>query len=331
MIQRRWRAAGASLAAIALILSGGVAGAQEASNQSANGYRISPIRSELTIEKGKRETLQVSVENPTQSPAQVKAVVNNFVAGDDEGGVPRLLLDNEAEQPKNDFRSLIASELGELSLGAGERKSVDVEIAVPEDASAGGYYGAIRFLPATSADESTVGLVASVGSIVLVTVPGDLTEKVSLEQMSAAQEANPDEFKAKSFITSGPVYSQVRLKNTGDIHVKPFGRVEVKNMFGKVVASYELNGTDPRSNILPGTIRAFNDKLEEQKWLGRYTITANIGYSQGSGDIISAQTSFWYIPKWAAIVLVVLLVAIVAGVYLLVRRMNGRSRHSSKR
>lgn len=290
--------------------------------QTANGFRISPVRSEYTIEKGKSETAQLTLENPSDVATTAQAVVNDFVASDKEDGEPRLVLDENAEAPKNSFKSLVQP-VADVELGPREKKDITVILKVPSDASAGGYYGAIRFIPSGgSSGSGNVGLTASVGTIMLVTVPGDLNEQLNLVQLSAAQEGT-----AKSFITSGGLEVLTRLQNTGDIHVKPFGKIQVKNIFGKVVEEHEFNsagsGADARANVLPGSTRKFINKLEK-KYLGRYTIEANIGYSSSGGDIISSKATFWYMPIWAILVAIAVVVLIIAGIYFLIRKLMNR-------
>ena len=59
-------------------LGWGVAVAQapnDAQQQSGNGFRISPVRSEYTIEKGKSETLTITIENTTDIPTTAVGVV----------------------------------------------------------------------------------------------------------------------------------------------------------------------------------------------------------------------------------------------------------------
>jgi hypothetical protein len=295
-------------------------------NGAANGFRISPVRSELTIQKGKSQSITITVENPTGVSTVVRAVVNDFVASDDESGTPRLILDENAPKPKNDFEGLV-NKIPDVELGPQQKKDIAVKISVPANANAGGYYGAIRFVPAnTNVQQLNVGLTASVGTIVLVTVPGDLKESVNLLEIAASQNG-----KAKGFITSGDVGVITRLKNEGDIHVKPFGRVQVKSMFGKTVASYEFNSTDPRSNLLPDSVRRFDNELPKgTKWFGRYTIEANLGYSQGSGNLIIAKATFWYIPTWALYALGGLLLAIIVGAYLLYRKFSAKGPRKDK-
>ena len=300
--------------------------AQPAGQQtvSGNGFRVSPVTSEFVIESGQSEVFTITVENPTESPITAVPVVNDFVPGENEDGEALPILDIDATPPRNSFRSLVSS-IDEIELGPRERKDIDVVISVPEDANAGGYYGIVRFEPKNLNDVGNVTLAASVGSIALVRVPGDLTERMDLEQLSAAQGDS-----LKSFFTGGDVSVLVRLKNSGDIHLQPFGRVNVKNMFGDTVASYELNDTNPRAFILPDTIRRFQDDLDNENWFGRYTIEANLGYSQG-GDVLSAETTFWYIPVWALIAFFVGLGAIALGIIALVNRRGNKKRSKKSR
>jgi hypothetical protein len=316
--------------AFALLAAFVVAPVLAQTQQSGNGFRISPVRSELTIEKGKSETLTLTLENPADAPTTARPVVNDFVASDKEDGEPRLILDDTAEAPKNSFKALVQP-LQDVKLGAREKKEITVAIKVPENANAGGYYGAVRFVPLSQeSGPGNVGLTASVGTIVLVRVPGDLIERLDLLELTAGQNG-----KAKSFITSGDVSVITRLKNEGDIHVKPFGKLVVKNMFGKVVYEGEFNAgdtEDSRANVLPGSTRKFENAIGKKSLLGRYTIEANLGFSQGSGDLISAKTSFWYLPVWALVVLLLIVVALVGGGYVLYRKFTlGKPRHGVKK
>lgn len=306
------------------VLGVSAVGAQSNGNQAANGFKVSPVRSELIIDKGKSSTITVTIENPTAIPTNAQAVVNDFVSSDDESGTPRLILDDAAKSPKNSFKSLVAP-IDSVSLAPKEKKDIQVKISVPQDANSGGYYGAVRFVPVIDGQTSNVGLTASVGTIVLVTVPGDLKESAELVQLSAEQNK-----KATGFITSGNVSVLTRIKNTGDIHIKPFGRVEVKNTFGKSVESFEINNTEPRANILPDSTRRFDNELKNKNWFGRYTIEANLGYSQGSGSLISAKSVFWYIPMWAIYVFIGLVVSLAVGIYILVRRSKNKKRSHRK-
>lgn len=297
---------------------------------SGNGFRISPVRSEFTIEKGKSEVLTITLENPSDGAILAKPIVNDFVASNDESGEPRLILDEDTPPPKNSFKKLVSG-LEDINLAPREKKNIDVTVAVPEDANAGGYYGAVRYVPQLSnnTEQTNVGLTASVGTIVLVRVPGNLTERLDLVQISAATKSGEgkDPYRTKSFFTSGDVSVITRLKNSGDIHLQPFGKVIVKNMFGSKVHEYEFNNVEPRANVLPDSIRKFGNDLPKMRWFGRYTIEANFGYGDGGGGLITARASFWYIPTLALFAIIILVLGIVGLVYWMIRKQKARKQH----
>lgn len=305
------------------------AGAQAPTTLPSNGFRISPVRSELTIEKGKNTTLTITLENPSEATTTGHAIVNDFVAADDETGEPRLILDENSPLPKNDFKKLV-SQIPDVTLGPRQKKDIVVSVSVPADANSGGYYGAIRFVPTQLVNDKNVGLTASVGTIVLVRVPGNLTERLDLVQISAASKSKKngaDVYTAKRFFTGGDVALLTRLKNSGDIHLQPFGKILLKDTFGKTVQDIEFNNTDPRANILPDSVRKFTNDLNKRRWFGRYTIEANLGYSQGGGDLISTRATFWYIPTIAIWAMLGGVVAIVGFIYWLIRKNKARKQH----
>ena len=313
-----------SLTAVLSLVALGVAGvsAQTSGNKVANGFQISPVRSEFTIEKGKSQVLTITIQNPTDVSTTAKAVVNNFIASDDQSGEPRLILDEKSPQPKNNFKSLVRN-IPNVPLGPKEKKDVNVTISVPENASAGGYYGAIRWVPGSASQSGNVGLTASVGTIVLVTVPGNLNEQLDLQQLATAQNG-----KNMVFFRNGQVDVVTVLKNSGDIHVKPFGKITVKKTFGKQVASVEFNNTDPRANVLPDSTRKFVTTLpKEVEKFGRYTVEINLGYSQGSGQLISSKTTFWYVPPMYLLIFVAIIVLIVAAIFWIVRKSRAKRHH----
>ncbi|MGH7236997.1 MAG: WxL protein peptidoglycan domain-containing protein [Candidatus Saccharimonadales bacterium] len=289
------------------------------SSSQANGFVISPVRSEITVNKGQSQTVQLSVENPTNVATTVKAVVNDFVASNDESGSPRLILDSKTPRPANNFQSLVSA-IPNIQLAPQQKQYINVTIAVPPGANSGGYYGAIRFVPANLNQKFNVGLTASAGSLFLITVPGNLTEKADLVQLSAANsKANPT-----SFLTSGNVSVLTRIQNVGNIHVQPFGRIDVTDMFGHQVQSFEFNAA--AGNILPGSTRQFVNKLKSQHWFGRYKISANLAYQQGNGNLINASATFYYFPVWFLIVVVVAILIIIALIYRLATRRTARSK-----
>ncbi len=303
--------------------TGGVFAQSSNSSPKANGFRISPIRTELTIEKGTSQTATVNIENPSPLPLKAKAVINDFEASKSEDGQPLLLL-NGAFASNHSLKKLIADP-PEIDLAPNERKEIKILISIPANAASGGYYGAVRFLPAETVTGGNVSLAASVGSLFLVNVPGNIREHLELLSFGGASGGS-----IKKVITGGQVSIVTRFKNDGDTHEKPFGKIQVKNASGKVVAEEEINNTEPQSNILPGSIRKFETSLKNKKWLGHYTVTAGFSYTPSSSELINAKASFWYIPVWMLIGFVVMLIALFTTGYVLYRKMQSKRHRKSR-
>jgi hypothetical protein len=293
---------------------------------SGSGLSISPTRTELSISPGGANTVKINLRNVSGTDIVAKATVNDFES-DDETGEPRLLPESDKQNPAS-IRRFIQN-LSDVELKKDEKKDIELEVQVPNDTPPGAYYGAIRYTAVPvgqRTDPGQVALTASVGTLVLIEVPGDITEQIQILSIRALREG-----KAGSFFFNQPNEAAVRIKNTGNSFSKPFGRVSVTQSGGKEVYSYELNDTDPKSNILPNSNRTFKDKLENIKTPGRYSITANISHGKG-GEVLTQRVSFWYVPVWLAAVLGAVLLAVLVGAYGLYRtRFRGRSRGAKKR
>lgn len=292
-----------------------------AQDTSGSGLSISPTRTELKIEKGGSDKIEINVRNVTRGAIVAKPFISDFES-DDATGEPRLYAD--AEKRNSASINSFVSGLQDVALEPGEDKNVVYDVNIPQDAASGGYYGAVTFraVPANQAgpESGEVALTANVASLVLIEVPGDITEQIQVNSVKAVKDD-----KAGSFFTTAPNKVAISVKNNGNSFSKPFGTISITNMSGKQVYSYELNNSTPRGNILPKTTRTFTDELKNVSKPGRYTITANISHGTG-GEVITQKISFWYLPVWLIITLLVLVAAIVAGIFYLYRKQFGKKR-----
>jgi hypothetical protein len=317
-----------AIAIVGLVLfAGGVSdvSAQNANKPEAgNGLKIAPVRTDLTIEKGSSRPVTLSVENITASPVTVRGVVNDFVPSADESGEPRIILDEKQSAPGNSFKTLVSPILG-LTLQPNERREIRVSIAVPAKAASGGYYGAIRFAPGGGENDKNVALTASVGTIFLVRVPGNITEKLSVEGFQVSHGG-----KSGSLFNSGPVTIVTRFRNFGNIHVQPFGKIYVKDMKGKTIADIEINNAQPRGSVLPASIRKFENPVPEKSLFGRYVAEGNFGYGT-NGELITAKKTFYVIPYKLIGAILAILAFLIFILPRLIRKYNENIIKQSKR
>lgn len=319
-----WRPVGCFLIALILFVTSLVSSAGAASS-GGNGLRVSPVRQDLTIYPGKSEKVTVSVTNVTTATAELQTIINDFVANPNESGNPAIILNPNQYAPGEHSLKRVTSTGGNFTLRPGENKLISVMINIPPNAPGGGRYGAIRFAPASNVNgpNQTVSLAGSVGSLVLVKVPGDIKEQLSIASFEARVNDRPSSF----FLKKKDIDAVVRFQNQGNIQVEPFGKILLKNRSGKVLGAYELNGTPPRGNVLPDSIRKFTVPLGDKVGsFGMYKLEGNFGYGT-SGQLLSASTTFYVIPLWMIITfiaIVLLLAFLVFGLPRIVKAYNQR-------
>lgn len=278
-----------------------------AQQKPGSGLSIQPTLSPFTLKPGQGTNLTITLKNITSNDITAQASVKDFKADDNLTGTPQILPDSNEPSPHSIKK--FVSGLKDLSLKPSEQKQVPLTINVPGDSPPGAYYGVIVYkaIPTgTNAPKSgEVALSASVGSIVLITVPGNIHDQIQLTGIHI--------YKGDSegvFFANKPTNAGIEIKNLGNGFAQPFGNVVLQNIFGKQVYSYQLNNTNPRGSILPDSSRIFKQPLKGIKTPGRYTLIANVSSTNGS-DVIVLKKTFWYIPIWLIAVVIAVIVAIV--------------------
>ena len=216
--------------------------------------------------------------------------------------------------------------LSDFTIPAKSAKEITVTITVPKTAQAGGYYGAIRFAPASPAGSKSVNLNASVASLILMTVPGPTTEKVTMTNFDIQQKGET----ASNFRSPDNLSVLLRFKNEGNIQEGPFGQVYVKKG-DKVVYTYSFNQQTPKEVVLPDSARKWSVPLKNIEKFGKYKIGGSFSYG-ASGQAIEIEKTIWIVPTAyiiGAIVAVVLLVLMIVGLIMLIK--SRKSRKSSHR
>lgn len=314
--QKNYRALSILFVALPISFASNFLGITSAAGSTANGFSISPLVSYITVDKGQTTSFSINVGNPTGATLTAAPQADDFVAAG-ESGAAALIVSPKTPKPANDFSSLVSG-LSNLTIPPGGQQTLNFTISVPRDANSGGYYGAIRFVPVfSSTNKGVVGLTASVGSLVLLTVPGNLIERLSLIQLSAAQNGQ-----ANGLFVHGNLSVLMRLENEGNIYAQPYGTVQVSNMDRHIINVQQFNNTSPRESILEGSTRKFTLGLPKYHWLGRYTITASISYGNSQSNLIVAKANFWYLPTWFIITAVVAIAIIIFLIYWITKKIK---------
>ncbi len=318
----RVRLALVSAGAIILVFLGSVP--TQAASSGGNALRVSPVRTDLTIKPGQTQVVTINVTNVTSTTANLQVIINDFVGNRNESGQPVLILNPNQFATSHSLKRFIAP-VGNFVLKSGEEKGIPISITIPANAAGGGYYGAVRFAPASNVNgpNQTVSLAGSVGSLILVKVPGNIKEQLTIASFDTRVNDRPSSF----FTSKKNIDAVVRFQNEGNLQEEPFGKILLKNNGGKILGQYEVNNTVPPGNVLPDSIRKFTIPLKDKSGsFGRYKLEANLGYGS-SGQLLSASTTFYVIPLSVIIgfiILVLVILFLVFGLPRLVKSYNQR-------
>lgn len=292
---------------------------------SSSGIKLSPLRSDVTLDPGASASVTVHVTNLTKQSVIMRPIENDFVAGD-ESGTPSIILDENSYAPSHSLKRFMVP-LQNVTLGPGATQDVSVKITVPKTAQAGGYFGALRFTPATSGGQP-VTVNGGAASLILLRVTGPTVEQMTLTNFDVQQNGGT----ATNFRTPNNLALLVRFQNKGNLQEAPFGQINVQKG-KKVVYTSNFNQEDPKNEVLPDSARRWTVPLKNLGKFGKYTISGTFGYGD-KGQTINIQKTVWIIPSayiMAIVIAVVVIVAIVGGAWMFLRNYKRRILRSSRR
>jgi hypothetical protein len=237
---------------------------------------IETTRIEITGYPGESVSSSFPFWNGTDEFLPVHLETADFAPQDEEGHVAV-----GAKIPEgNSIKEWIHPELNDFAVAPTTEFDMRFRVDIPATADPGTHYGVLLVSTAPVGKAGGAATQVKIGPIILVRVLGDVKEKLTLESLSVPR-----------FIQEPPVAIEARFRNEGTVHVAPNGDIEVRNMFGALVAT----GTLPVRNVLPGAIRKVEASVGEGFWLGPYTIVLRAKYGD-AGQELSSQAKIWIVP-----------------------------------
>ena len=308
---------GISLLVILLSISTPEASALASSAATGQALEIAPPLITLTANPGQTIKTTIQLRDITSGSLAVTNEIDDFLAAG-EDGTPKIITGNDSNNPFQ-LKKWITP-LPAFILKPNQIENLPISINIPRNASPGGHYGVIRFsgIPPQLKGQG-VSLSASIGSLVLLTVNGHIVHKLSVNEFTTANLKN----QVGKVFQSAPLNFIVKLKDSGNIQEEPEGQILITDMFGKPVASSDINV--PPRNVLPDSIREFTGVLNRtnlgsRRLFGLYHAKLQTRYGEGYGQIVTAETTFWVIPyELIAVIIILLLIAFFAIRYALQR------------
>lgn len=228
---------------------------QKTYSQVDSKITVSPAVVDKRVRPGNKVSFSVKITNNRPDPKTYYVFASTFSATGDESGKPAF---QDTVTGPTSMINWFEFPIKSVALSPGERKEIPVTVSVPASVDAGGYYGAIIFSEQNPAIDKrfVVGVTEEVGTLVLLSIEGLVKEEGKPLDVTAAS----------TVFTSLPVTMNMRFENTGNVHLKPTGLVEVFNVLGEKEATLQIN---PGFNsTLPKSIRKYEILWNPEKYFG---------------------------------------------------------------
>ena len=226
------------------------------SQESSFAITIGPSRFEVSLPQGEVAVADYYVQNETEDPIHVVVEPENWFKEAYRYG----------DLAVEDWLRL---DIYEFDLQPKEIKKLQLRIRVPEDAE-GELAAQIFFTSAVGGGEDKKGAVqARIGAVLYVAIKGTeiIDANIRHINISIAKENNVEKLKIA-----------VKVRNKGNVHLRPTGKVFIKDSKGNVLSEEELM---TGHSVLPNKDFFFYAYWDEPKLKkGDYSVSAEITYGE---------------------------------------------------
>jgi hypothetical protein len=293
----------------------------------------SPVFFDFTVDPGDTINDRIRVYNNNSTPATLTVSLRSL--GPDEAGNMVIKDQNDADDPAIQWVKV------EKTITAKPREwtNIPFTVAIPKDAAFGYSFAIAMRQDPTKAEGTTPAKLSGESAVpILLTVNKD----------GATAKAEVVEFRPENTVNEYlPVTFTTKVKNAGNIRIRPRGNIFIRDFRDQEIATLEVN--ENFGTIIPNTNRVFTnswgdgfavrepvmedgqvkvdangkpvtklvlhwDKLTQVR-MGLYKAYLILVYNDGIRDIpVEVSTTFWVIPYTF---LIVVLVGVVGIIFLL--------------
>ena len=252
---------------------------------------IRPLRYEVNVKPGNSIKGEVTVVNETDKDIIAEPIIQVFYKNDEAGLPIYLTKEEQLKQNKiENFLSWIDISSDKIPVSAKGAVNVPYTVNVPKKAIAGGKYATIAFQPVK---EPTDGISINVraASLLYVNVEGKIIRSGELTYFGLPKKPLDDP----------PFTLDISFQNTGNIHLKPTGWIELADLdtgkkltsiaeytdpvSGKMVVSDKIPINFNNGSVLPGSLRTFKAEWTKNVKAGRYLANMSLVYAEDSTPI----------------------------------------------
>ena len=276
-----------------------------ADDSEAYGFTMSPLKENIILTPGETFEGSFLIHNPAThvKDFEYEITVQPFYVNEDYTAV------YEEEGSYNlmvDWITIDSDTAG--SLAPNQQEEIHYTINVPSNAPAGGQYAAITVTSANATNEGDGSAIlekTAIAHTIFAEVTGNTIHSGDITDANVP-----------SFMLSGNIYGESTIKNTGNVHGVATYTLSVTPLFSsEEVYTNEENPTV--HNVLPN--RSYYNKIEwdETPAMGIFNVKYTVDFD---GVVTEVNKMVIICPIWMMIVAIVVIVAIVCGIVMIIRK-----------
>jgi len=277
------------------------------------GTSISPAV--ITINaRDSQQSADIFVENKTSQKVSYSILLVPFTSS---GGNGEPILQKTIDRDySNLFKNVVILDGNApttiITLAPQQKKTLKLVINLPNDLKKRDYYFSIIFTSNASEkieNSASVSIRQALGVNVLLSLG-----------KNAQTQGEIKEFSTSNFVASEPVNFKLNVANQSQNFTTVTGNINIKNMFGQTIGSFDIEKT----NILGNSERTIPAAWNEKLLLGKYTAKVEVSLSP-QGPVVTNEATFIAFP-YEYLILGLFLLLIL---YYLRSRMTSRSSSSN--
>lgn len=277
-MKRAWLVFGLFIVSLFAVMPG------VANAKTPTGLQVRPLRAYPTQKPGSVTSGSLTLTNYTATPIDVAMSAQTFQTTNS---------DYDYSFTNSGAADWIRFDQVEVNLLPKQSKVVSYQAAVPANASPGGYFISLISSVIPSASNGSVIEVKRVASLVYLEVEGKLVKSGKLVNASAPW-----------FSLSRSIPVEVNVANTGNSYYLARLQFDSSRWPGK----QQLYSLQQQSIILPGTVRKLQNTTKLAFLPGIYHVKVNYATPQGSPT--NQTLTVVYLPIWAILILVLILLGL---------------------
>lgn len=254
---------------------------------------ISPAIYETKFEQGKVTNYIFELTNKLDKTVAIKSYIRLFGASDELGGMDIFdKSDSDRLSPQNWVKIIEPN----FVLKPNGSRQIKVQFSPPADLPPGGHYAILFFEPQVKEQEkpsSVINVGGRIGALLFLTAAGDIKESGAVASFHTAAWQ----------IWRTPLQFVVRFQNSGNVHLRPQGKIMVTNLVTRSKREVEV----PQFTVLPQKTRRQEVENSIGKYPAIYRAKLDLNYGQESPQNATANIVFVYF-SWPYLLGTVLIV-----------------------